>query len=102
MAQTVQHVGIGRSEDFGIGRTGTHFASGIEQRVVALLMEIAHPGRRLHVSANPGARQIAPVAVVAGADVKNDEVTVADNSVRSKTPVGSGVRARADDVRALR
>src|SRR5258708_37891421 len=100
MAQTVQHVGVGRSEDFGIGRTGTHFASGVEQRVVALLMKSAHLDRRLHVSANPGARQIAPVAVVAGADVENDEVAVADYSVRCKTSIGSGVRARADDVRA--
>src|ERR1700687_5116863 len=65
-------------------------------------MKVAHLRRRLHVSANPGARQIAPVTVVAGAYVENDEVAVADDPVGCETPVWSGIRARTDDVGALR
>src|SRR4029077_10956984 len=74
----------------------------IEQRVVTLLMEVAHFGRGLHVAANPGARQIAPVTVVTGADVQDHEVAVTNNPVGSETPVGSSVRTGADDVGALR
>src|ERR1017187_10124837 len=98
MAKAVEHIRIGRREDLGIGRTGAHLASGIEQRVVALLMQIAHLGRRLHVSANPGASEITPVAVITLSNVDNYKIAVTDNPVRSKTPIRSGIGTRADNV----
>src|ERR1035437_1267438 len=98
MAKTVEHIRIGRRKDFGIGRTGAHLAPGVEQCVVTLLMKIAHLGRRLHVSANPGTSEITPVAVIARSNVDNYKVAVTDNPVRSKTPVRSGIGTRADNV----
>src|SRR5258706_11910813 len=65
-------------------------------------MKIAHLRRGLHVSPTPRSRQMAPVAVITGAYIQNDEIAVADNPVGCKTPVRSGVRTRADNVRALR
>src|ERR1700692_3971254 len=48
VAQAVQHVRIGRGENVRVGRSGTYLTSGVEKRVVALLMKITHFGCGLY------------------------------------------------------
>src|SRR5216683_3287928 len=48
--QTVENIRIGGRENLGVRRARTHFTSRIKERVVTLLMKVAHFGRGLHVS----------------------------------------------------
>src|ERR1700752_2928191 len=98
VAQTVEDIRVGRSENVGVGRAGAHFATGIEERVVALLVQVTHLRCGLNVAADPRASQVAPVAVIASANVHDDQVPIANDPVGREAAVGSGVRARTNDI----
>src|SRR5690606_24339162 len=74
VAQAVEHVGIGLGEHLGVGRARADHGGGVEQRVIAFLVQLALLGGRLDVAAHPGPGQVAPIAVEAGADVEDDEI----------------------------